>query len=97
MTSGSSDTYNNDVSDSCQVGISTHQSPEEDLAGAEGEHSLGGNPAVSATGEGSASDRCFILLMMVIPVRVLPALQADVITHSLSHALPPLGRHSLGH
>lgn len=40
--------------------------------------------------------QCVIFLMMVI-VSVAPALQADVVTHSLSHTLPPLSCHSLGH
>ena len=38
------DSHHNDVCDSCQAGISSHQCSEEHSTGAKGQHCLGGDP-----------------------------------------------------
>lgn len=38
-----------------------------------------------------------LLFLTILIVMDVPALQADVVAHSLSHILPPLSCHSLSH
>ena len=47
LTLHSLDAHHNDVCDSCQAGISSHQRPEEHPTGAKGQQCLGGDPEVS--------------------------------------------------